>query len=83
MHAVADYDRPWRHIAADLRAKIVGGRWQPGDRLPTIPQLQQQYGVARNTVRNAINHLVDEGLLYTRTGSGIYVTARADTDHRS
>jgi GntR family transcriptional regulator len=80
MHVVADYDRPWRHIAADLRAKIMNGRWLPGDRLPTIPQLQQQYGVARNTVRNAINHLVDEGLLYTLTGSGIYVADRSARD---
>lgn len=71
---MADYDRPWRHIAADLRVKILSGRWQTGDRLPTLAELQRQYGgVAKNTVRNAINLLADEGLVHTRTGSGIYV----------
>ncbi|MBV9314679.1 MAG: GntR family transcriptional regulator [Pseudonocardia sp.] len=41
--AAAQYDRPWRRITADLRAKLETGRWQPGDRLPTTEQLATQY----------------------------------------
>jgi DNA-binding GntR family transcriptional regulator len=73
---VADYPRPWRHIAADLRAKIESGRWQPGDRLPTLADLQQQYGVAKGTIQNAIEQLRTDGLVIGRRGSGIYVAGR-------
>jgi 8-oxo-dGTP pyrophosphatase MutT (NUDIX family) len=69
----AQYERPWRRIAADLRTKILSGRWQPGDRLPTIAALQREYGVAKNTIRGAVGLLVDEGLVTTRGASGIYV----------
>jgi 8-oxo-dGTP pyrophosphatase MutT (NUDIX family) len=77
------YDRPWRRIAADLRAKIHAGRWQPGDRLPTYAELQAEYGVAKGTISNALELLRDEGLVVTR-GRSLYVeeTARmpsADT----
>ncbi|WP_445942297.1 GntR family transcriptional regulator [Pseudonocardia sp. T1-2H] len=67
------YERRWQVIAADLRAKIQAGRWQPGDRLPPMSQLQEEYDAAKGTVRFAINALRDEGLVTPRTGSGIYV----------
>lgn len=66
------YDRPWKGIAADLRAKIYGGRWQPGDRLPTMAQMQEEYGHSKNTVAGAINQLREEGLVVTR-GKSLYV----------
>lgn len=76
----AQYDRPWKKIAADLRRKIHAGRWQPGDRLPTIAQLQIDYPRedtgrprAKGTIRAAINQLVAEGLVVVRGSSGIYV----------
>jgi DNA-binding GntR family transcriptional regulator len=73
---VADYPRPWRHIAADLRAKIESGRWQPGDRLPTLADLQVEYGVAKGTIQNAIAQLRADGMVTSRRGGGIYVAAR-------
>lgn len=74
----ADYPRPWTEIADDLRAKILDGRWQPGDRLPTLSQLADEYDRARGTVQNAINALRREGLVYTRGSSGIYVSPRSE-----
>ena len=71
----AQYDRPWKRIADDLREKIQAGRWQVGDPLPTMADLQAQYGVAKGTIQNAVNQLADEGLVTTRSGSGIYVAA--------
>jgi hypothetical protein len=37
---VSQYPR----IAADLRARILGGQWEPGAGLPGIPDLARQYG---------------------------------------
>lgn len=73
----AQYARPWSRIADDLAGKIVNGRWQPGDRLPTLSDLQIEYGVAKGTIRNAIDKLRSDGLVVTRGGSGIYVNERS------
>ena len=68
-------EAPHRQIAAQLRAKIVGGAYQPGERLPSIPALTEGYGVAKQTVQRAIDQLRIEGLLITKPGSGTYVRA--------
>jgi len=78
--AAAQYDRPWKHIADDLRTKIEHGRWQPGDRLPTLGQLQVDYGVAKGTINNAIRQLRTDGVISTRPGSGLYVAERSQPD---
>lgn len=69
-----DYERPWKRIAADLRAKIMNGHFRPGERLPTIADLQREYVEdgklrAKNTVRGALNQLRDEGLIESRNRS--------------
>jgi 8-oxo-dGTP pyrophosphatase MutT (NUDIX family) len=76
----AQYARPWRRIADDLRTKIASGRWLPGDRLPTMAQLQEQYGVAKGTIGNAVRQLREEGVVITRGASGIYVAHREEPD---
>jgi GntR family transcriptional regulator len=66
----------WRVIARDLRAAIERGEYGPGARLPSRRSLMQQYGVATQTVVNAINSLRNEGLVVGLTGSGWYVRRR-------
>jgi GntR family transcriptional regulator len=66
----------WRDIAGDLRAAIERGDYGPGARLPSRSSLMQQYGVAPQTVVNAINSLRNEGLVVGHTGSGWYVRRR-------
>ena len=71
------YERPYQAITADLREKLQSGRWQPGDRLPPMAQLQDQYGVAKGTVRRALDALKADGLITGKTGSGFYVTGKS------
>jgi GntR family transcriptional regulator len=63
----------WRDIAADLREAISAGTYAPGDRLPSRAKLTDQYGVAPQTVTNAINALRSEGLILGVAGGGWYV----------
>lgn len=56
-----------------LQAQIRSGRYQPGDRIPTETELQENYGVSRITVRNAIAALVAEELLIKKQGLGTTV----------
>ena len=66
-------EHPHRQIAAQLRIQLRRGDWAPGERLPSIPAIAQQYGVAKQTVQRAIDALRVEGLLITKPGSGTYV----------
>jgi len=66
----------WQAIASALRGEISDGAHTPGDKLPTEGELAARFGVNRHTLRHALSHLVDEGLLRTRRGSGIFVAAR-------
>ena len=63
----------YRQLAAILRAKIESGELAPGDRLPSEPRLQQEHGIARDTVRAAIRLLREEGLVITLPGRGTFV----------
>ena len=56
-----------------LRADIVRGKWQPGDMLPSESELIEQYGVSRITVRQALEALVNDGLIYRQRGRGTFV----------
>ncbi|WP_055528193.1 GntR family transcriptional regulator, partial [Streptomyces graminilatus] len=49
------------------------GQLAPGDKLPSERNLAQQYGAARNTAREAIRLLAEEGLVTARHGSGVFV----------
>jgi GntR family transcriptional regulator len=62
----------YRQLAAILRARIHDGRITPGRALPSENQLQQEFGLSRNTSRRAIALLRDEGLAVTVPGRGTY-----------
>lgn len=65
----------WQAIATTLRNDISEGRYTSGDKLPTEAQLADRFGVNRHTVRHALSHLVEEGLVRTRRGAGAFITA--------
>ncbi|MFE2677848.1 FadR/GntR family transcriptional regulator [Streptomyces hygroscopicus] len=65
-------------VISQLRAQITSGEWPVGSRIPTEPELVEQLGVARNTVREAVRALAHNGLLDIRQGSGTYVLATSE-----
>ena len=65
-----------QQIANKLRAAILTRRLAPGDRLPSQPELATRYGVARETVKRALEILRAERLIVTRQGSGAFVRAQ-------
>src|SRR3954454_19340021 len=65
-------------VIARLRAEITSGAWPVGSRIPTEPELVDEFGVARNTVREAIRALAHNGLLDIRQASGTYVVATSE-----
>lgn len=64
----------YAQLASILRDRIVTGLWKPGDEIPTLEQLVDEFAVARVTVRQAIQILVEEGLLSSQRGRRTSVT---------
>lgn len=63
-------------VAADIEGEIDSGRLAPDTRLPSEAELAGQYGVARVTVRRAIEMLRERGKVVTVHGRGSFVTPR-------
>ncbi len=60
----------YKEIAMLLRQQILAGIYPPDSLLPTEQQLCSVHGVSRQTIRTALQCLVDEGLIQRRQGSG-------------
>lgn len=56
----------WVDIAAGLRSRVAAGEWQPGERLPPMRQLADEYGAGSHMpVNRAVMSLVSDGVLTT------------------
>jgi GntR family transcriptional regulator len=62
-------------IADLIRQRIARGQWPAGTRLPTLEALVAEFGVARVTVRQAMDIVSAEGLVTRRQGRGTFVAA--------
>jgi DNA-binding LacI/PurR family transcriptional regulator len=62
----------YEEIAADLREKIRAGRFPAGNRLPGARMMMEEYRVQRNTVRQALTLLQQEGWLHIHPRSGVF-----------
>ncbi|MBE1589032.1 GntR family transcriptional regulator [Nonomuraea angiospora] len=70
-------DPPYRRIVAEIRARILTGDLRSGERMPSIRQIAQRWGVAVATATKVMATLRDEGLVEAKVGSGTVVSARA------
>lgn len=73
---VPDYADPrpaYLQIADDLRGQIEAGKYGPGDRLPSNRAMSEQYGVAAETLRQALEVLRGEELVATQSTKGTFV----------
>ena len=57
-----------------LRTKIEEGEYLPGTQIPSENQLSEMYGISRLSVRSAVQALVEEGVLMSAQGKGVFVT---------
>ncbi|MEV0275965.1 GntR family transcriptional regulator [Streptomyces sp. NPDC050610] len=74
-----DHESPtpvYRQIAALVIADIQSGALPANRRIPSEASLVQRFGVARETVRNAVRFLREEGHVFTVPQRGTYVCER-------
>ena len=63
----------WQQLASILRSQIQSGELPPGRIMASEATLMQEHGLARGTVRKAIDALVQEGLVNRVQGRGTFV----------
>jgi GntR family transcriptional regulator len=64
---------PYKAIAAALRERLDSGEWLPGEALPSLRVLAEQYEVSQATANRAIAELAGEGRVTTVRGWGTFV----------
>lgn len=70
-----DSDRPiYTQILEVIQYQIVAGRYQPGERLPSVRDLASEAGVNPNTMQRALAELERNGLVMAQRTSGRVVT---------
>lgn len=62
-------------VAEQLRAALAAGTFPVGSKLPPERELTETFQVGRTTIREAVRALAAEGLLASRQGSGVFVSA--------
>src|SRR5882757_2943366 len=65
---------PYRRIVEEIRGRILTGDLRPGDRIPSVRQVAQRWGVAVATATRAMAALRDDGLVEATVGSGTVVS---------
>lgn len=61
-------------LADALRSEIALGQLKPGERLPSIRDLAERFGIAPQTVQNGLGVLRKDGLIHAGSTRGYFVT---------
>ena len=83
-HSIKDQNMPsYLGIYNALYSDIVNGVYLPGERLPGETTLSEKYGVSRNTLRQALAILNEDGMIHKSQGKGTIVCERPERKKES
>ncbi len=71
--------KPRKKVIDTLKQQIAEGVYRPGQRLPTLMELTELLGVSRGTVCNALEELIEQGIVTRRHGAGCFLSENANT----
>lgn len=78
-----DSSRPiYLQIIDRVQMDIITGRYQPGDKLPSVRDLAQEAAVNPNTMQKALSELERSGLIYSQRTSGRFITEDKELIHQ-
>lgn len=78
-----DSSRPiYLQIIERVQMDIITGRYQPGDKLPSVRDLAQEAAVNPNTMQKALSKLERSGLIYSQRTSRRFITEDKELIHQ-
>ncbi|GAA2644669.1 GntR family transcriptional regulator [Nonomuraea recticatena] len=63
----------WKQLYEILVERINTGEYPPGERMPSVMALMDEFGLAVATTQKAVAKLREDGLIYTEPGLGSFV----------
>lgn len=69
-------------FTSDIEQNIRNGIYKPGDKLPSVRELKQQYRISISTIQNGYEHLMLQGTVVSIPKSGYYVATPAASEER-
>lgn len=78
-----DSSRPiYLQIIERVQMDVITGRYQPGDKLPSVRDLAQEAAVNPNTMQKVLSELERSGLIYSQRTSGRFITEDKELIHQ-
>ncbi|GLC78283.1 GntR family transcriptional regulator [Lacrimispora brassicae] len=71
-----DNQRPREEAMEKIESYIIENKLKPDEKLPSERSMCTMWGLNRTTLRSAIRQLVLEGKIYSKNGSGTYVSRK-------
>ena len=71
----------YTQIIERVEFDLLSGKYQPGDKMPSVRDFAMEAGVNPNTMQKAFSEMERMGLIYTERTSGRYVTTDRDRIH--
>ncbi|MEU7528605.1 GntR family transcriptional regulator [Saccharothrix sp. NPDC042600] len=73
MDVESTHSHPYQQVAAKIAAKITSGALRPGERLPPVRSLADQYGTTNATMQRSLGLLAEEGWVTRIPNVGVFV----------
>ncbi|MDY0362699.1 MAG: FadR/GntR family transcriptional regulator [Desulforegulaceae bacterium] len=70
-------EKIYEKIASEIESLISSKILKPGDKIPAERKLAKDFNVSRNTIREAVKILAEKQAVFTKTGSGTFVSQNA------
>lgn len=72
----------YKILMEEILSWIVTGQFKPHDKLPSENEIGARFGMSRQTVRQALGDLEQEGWLYREQGKGTFVSGQTQSERR-
>ncbi|WP_313804280.1 winged helix-turn-helix domain-containing protein [Cytobacillus sp.] len=73
----------YQEIMKEILNRISDGRFNPGDKLPSIRSLSDEFDCSLNTIVKAYSEMEKEHKIYSVPKSGYYLLGSRQTESRS
>jgi DNA-binding transcriptional regulator YhcF (GntR family) len=63
----------YTQISGELKSRVISGQIKPGDKLPSVREIAEEFSVNPNTVQRVFMELEKDGFTYSERGVGTFL----------
>lgn len=63
----------YTQISGELKNRVISGQIKPGDKLPSVREIAEEFSVNPNTVQRVFMELEKDGFTYSERGVGTFL----------